>query len=175
MDSCDVPESDSFQGSSSFRCGLPYKGWVSTTGLPDACMSTEELDIDMQRFGDFDQLDLLDLIEGTMSADRAKVLVETVREKDPQLLHKLVRMQADRIEMASHHTPPTPENLFAKVRQLTNPNDTLPSDFPEAVEPTLMMERSLKNLGRTRRRRQRPPREGVAQGLAPVDHRRRPA
>ena len=120
-------------------------------------MSIEELDIDMGRFGDFDQLDLLDLVEGTMSPDRAKVLVETVREKDPELLHMLVRMQADRIEMSSHHTPPTPENLLAKIQQFNSPHDILVSDFPEAIEPTLMMERSLKNLGKSRRRRQRAP------------------
>ncbi len=120
-------------------------------------MSIEELDINMGRFGDFDQLDLLDLIEGTMSSDRAKILVESVREKDPQLLHKLVRMQSDRIEMSSHEIPAPPKDLLAKVQLRTSSVDILTSDFPEAIEPTLMMERSLKNLGRSRRRRQRAP------------------
>jgi hypothetical protein len=120
-------------------------------------MSIEELDIDMGRFGDFDQLDLLDLIEGTMSSDRAKRLVESVREKDPQLLHKLVRMQADRVEMSSHKTPPPPKNLLSKVQLRTSSVEILAPDFPEAIEPTVMMERSLKNLGRNRRRRQRAP------------------
>ena len=57
-------------------------------------MSIEEHEIDMGRFGDFDQLDLLDLVEGTMSPDRAKVLVQRVREKDPELLHRLVRSRS---------------------------------------------------------------------------------
>ena len=66
-------------------------------------------------------------------------------------------MQSDRIEMSSHEIPAPPKDLLAKVQLRTSSVDILTSDFPEAIEPTLMMERSLKNLGRSRRRRQRAP------------------
>ena len=115
--------------------------------------------------GEFAEADLLDLVEGTMETDRAKELVASIRAQNPKLLRTITRMQADRLALSGASDVAPPRNLVAGflAQHASNTTDI------EAVEPTQAMERSLRELDRTRRwRRQAPIRGAIAAGIAGI-------
>ena len=75
-------------------------------------MSSHEFDIDLSQFDEFAEADLLDLVEGTMDPERAMELAQAVKVRDPELLRRLIRMQADRMELTAHGEPVAPPHLL---------------------------------------------------------------
>ena len=116
-------------------------------------MSNHEFDIDLSQFDEFAEADLLDLVEGTMDPERAMELAHAVKVRDPELLRRLIRMQADRMELTSHGEPVAPPHLLESVQTRLIREDLLEGDFLETVEPTAMMARAVRDLDRRRRRR----------------------
>ena len=116
-------------------------------------MSNHEFDIDLSQFEEFAEADLLDLVEGTMDPERAMELAHAVKLRDPDLLRRLIRMQADRLELTAHGEPVAPPHLLESVQSRLIREDLLEGDFLETVEPTAMMARAVKDLDRRRRRR----------------------
>lgn len=117
--------------------------------------------------GEFAEADLLDLIEGTMTSERAVEFVQSIRERDPELLRTITRMQADRLALSNVSEVAPPRNLFASL--FAQPTVSGLGGHADAVEPTQAMERSLRDLDRSRRwRRQAPIRGAIAAGIAGI-------
>jgi len=120
-------------------------------------------------FDDFAEADLLDLIEGTMTPERARELAELIRNKRPDLLGVLTRMQADRLALESHLDMEPPRDLVSDIAAAPQPRSVHEREYQEAAEPTVMMERAVRNLGRRRRRRRQAPYiAAIAAGIAGI-------
>lgn len=115
--------------------------------------------------GEFAEADLLDLVEGTMAPNRAEELVASIRARNPKLLRTITRMQADRGTLCDASDTAPPRSLIAGLFA----HHASTTAHAEAVEPTQAMERSLRDLDRTRRwRRQAPLRGAIAAGIAGI-------
>ncbi|MCH2161531.1 MAG: hypothetical protein MK085_06615 [Phycisphaerales bacterium] len=131
-------------------------------------MSNHDYDIDLSTFDEFAEADLLDLVEGTMDPDRALELAHAVKVRDPNLLRRLIRMQADRMELSAHGDPVAPSHLLDGVQSRLHDEDLVEGDFLETLEPTAMMARAVEDLDRRRRQKlyRGPIMAGVAASLA---------
>lgn len=132
-------------------------------------MGIEDFNNETAGFEDFAEADLLDLVEGAMTHERAKELAEAIKSRHPELLGQLTRMQADRLALSSHKNVAPPQDLISNVMSQPSDGSFLDQDFQEAVEPTQMMERAVKDLGRRRRRRKQAPLfAAIAAGIAGI-------
>lgn len=131
-------------------------------------MSIEDFNNDSP-WEEFAEADLLDLVEGAMTPQRAKELADILKSRHPKLLGKLTRMQADRMALSSSELLPTPKNLVGNALSQRSVPNVLDRHFQEAVEPTKMMERAVRDLGRRRRRRRQAPFiAAIAAGIAGI-------
>ena len=132
-------------------------------------MSIEDFNNDTPHWDEFAEADLLDLVEGAMTPERAKELADILKARHPKLLGKLTRMQADRLALTSHEHLAAPKNLVSIALKKRSVPNVLDRDYQEAVEPTKMMERAVRDLGRRRRRRrQAPVIAAIAAGIAGI-------
>lgn len=132
-------------------------------------MGIEDFNNETAGFEEFAEADLLDLVEGAMTHERAKELAEVIKSRHPELLGQLTRMQADRLALSSHKNVAPPKDLISNVLSQSSDTSILDRDFHEAVEPTQMMERAVKDLGRRRRRRKQAPLfAAIAAGIAGI-------
>jgi hypothetical protein len=122
--------------------------------------------------GEFAEADLLDLVEGTMTPERAAELVAAMRERAPDLLRSVTRMQGDRLALSELAEAAVPRNILAGVfdsSERSSMVDSATRVHGEAFEQTQAMERALHDLARRRKwRRQAPMRAAIAAGIAGI-------